>query len=157
MHSISYHRIPVCQIIHISSRSMSELSIFSPSKVKIMQKQNLKWELRGGGEVREKQEESEKVNVHAYMSTLILNAEWVQVVGAHGQGQKQRLRGPAVNGQSGLYDHFISKDINTLTQQEGVNNELTNYRRDRKGGRGLQREGQTKKGINKEMPGDGIT
>lgn len=66
-------------------------------------------------------------------------------MGAHGQGQKEMLRGPAVNGQSGLYDDFISEDINTLTQQEGVNNELTNYRRDRKGGRGLQREGQTKK------------
>lgn len=101
--------------------------------------------MRGGGEGREKQEESEKVNVHAYMSTLILNAELVQVVGAHGQGQKERLRGPAVNRKSGLYDHSISRNINRITLQERVNNELTNYQKDRKRGRGLQREGQTNK------------
>ncbi len=44
-----------------------------------------------------------------------------------------------------------------LTQQEEVNNELTNYLRDRKRGRGLQRECQTNKAINKEMPKDSIT
>lgn len=98
MYNISYYSIPMCQIIPISSRSIPEWSIFSPSKVRIMQKQNRKWELRGGGEVREKQEESEKVNVHPYTRTLILNADWVQDVGAHRQGQKERLRGPAVNG-----------------------------------------------------------